>query len=425
VISDRIKKHKVCIIGLGYVGLPLAVLTSKKYKVVGFDRDALKIEKLKNGVDDSNEISKKDISSSNILFTNKEKDLKNSDFYIVTVPTPVKKNNEPDLRYLKNASKLIGRVISKNDIVIFESTVYPGVTEDICVPIIEKQCNLKLNKGFFAGYSPERVNPGLQGKNISDIVKVVSGSDNKTAKKVNSFYESIISAGTYLAPSIKVAEASKVIENIQRDLNIALMNEISIIFDSLDINTSEVIATASTKWNFLKFSPGIVGGHCIGIDPYYLTFESMRHGHIPDLILTARNLNEKMSKHIYDRTLKGVKKKEIKNKSLKVLLLGYTFKEDCRDTRNTKVLDIAKLFTKNHHKVHIYDPLISEQNINIPNLKFLSSPKLNFYDVILFCVPHTELKKIGLKKLKSYGKKKHYFFDIKSVFKKFEVDDQL
>ena len=424
-MSVKTKKHKVCIIGLGYVGMPLAVLISKKYEVVGFDQDVLKIKKLKNGVDDSNEISKKKISSSNILFTNKEKDIKNSNLYIVTVPTPVKKNNEPDLRHLKKASKLIGKVISKNDIVVFESTVYPGVTEDICVPLIEKHSNLKLNKGFFVGYSPERVNPGSQGKNIEDIVKVVSGSDNKTAKKVNSFYKSIIPAGTYLAPSIKVAEAAKVIENIQRDLNIALMNEISIIFNSLDINTSEVIAAASTKWNFLKFSPGIVGGHCIGIDPYYLTFESMRRGHIPDLILTARNLNEKMSKHIFDRTLKGVKKKDIKYKSLKVLILGYAFKEDCIDTRNTKVLDIAKFFARNHHKVDIYDPLIPEQDISFQNLKFLSSPKSNFYDVILFCVPHMELKKLGLNKLKSYGKKRHYFFDIKSIFKKFEVDDQL
>ena len=419
------KKIKVCIVGLGYVGLPLAVVSSKKYDVVGYDLDTSRITKLQKGIDVSNEVSKKQIISSDIVFSDKKEDIINCNFYIVTVPTPVKKNNEPDLKYLKDASKLIGKVISKNDIVVFESTVYPGVTEDICVPIIEKHSNFKFNKEFFVGYSPERVNPGSDGMNISKIIKVVSGSDTKTAKKINSFYKSIIPAGTYLAPSIKVAEAAKVIENIQRDLNIALMNEISIIFNSLEINTLEVIEAASTKWNFSKFSPGIVGGHCIGIDPYYLTFESMKHGHIPDLILTARNLNEKMPKHIFDRTLKGLRLKKINSKSLNILLLGFSFKEDCNDTRNTKVLDIAKLFAKKNFKVHVFDPLIHKQNFNISNIKFISRPKTNFYDAVLLCVPHKEFKKLGLKKLKSFGKKKHYFFDVKSIFKKSDVDDQL
>ncbi len=419
------KKIKVCIVGLGYVGLPLAVVSSKKYDVVGYDLDTSRITKLQKGIDVSNEVSKKQIISSDIVFSDKKEDIINCNFYIVTVPTPVKKNNEPDLKYLKDASKLIGKVISKNDIVVFESTVYPGVTEDICVPIIEKHSNFKFNKEFFVGYSPERVNPGSDGMNISKIIKVVSGSDTKTAKKINSFYKSIIPAGTYLAPSIKVAEAAKVIENIQRDLNIALMNEISIIFNSLEINTLEVIEAASTKWNFSKFSPGIVGGHCIGIDPYYLTFESMKHGLIPDLILTARNLNEKMPKHIFDRTLKGLRLKKINSKSLNILLLGFSFKEDCNDTRNTKVLDIAKLFAKKNFKVHVFDPLIHKQNFNISNIKFISRPKTNFYDAVLLCVPHKEFKKLGLKKLKSFGKKKHYFFDVKSIFKKSDVDDQL
>lgn len=420
-----LKDFKVCIVGLGYVGLPLAVLTSKKYPVIGFDISAERIKELKENIDLSSELTKKEIASSKISFTSNFEEIEDCNLFIVTVPTPIKKNNKPDLSSLKNASRLVGKKISNGDLVVFESTVYPGVTEEICFPIIQQESGLKINEGFFGGYSPERVNPGREGKKLTEIVKVTSGSNRKSSELIDKFYKSLIPAGTFKASSIQVAEASKVVENIQRDLNISLMNELSIIFGHLGLNTKDVIDASSTKWNFKKYMPGLVGGHCISIDPYYLAFKSLENGHIPDIILSARKLNEKMSSYISKRILKGMKKKKIKLKKAKVLVLGYTFKEDCKDTRNTKVKDLAKNLKKKVSRLDIFDPLVLEADKQRSELDFITSPKKNFYDCIIIAVSHKVFLKKGINQIKNYGKKNAYFFDLKSSFDKKKVDDQL
>ena len=338
-------KDKICIIGLGYVGLPLAHAFSSKYPVVGFDINEKRIEELNNGYDRTEELSEtqvKETIKNGMKFSLDINDIKDCNIFIVTVPTPIDRNNKPDLTPLIKSSQTVGKVLKKNDIVIYESTVYPGVTEDICVPELEKVSGLKFNVDFFAGYSPERINPGDKEHTVTKILKVTSGSTPEIADKVDNLYKSIILAGTHKASSIKVAEASKVIENTQRDVNIALINELSLIFNTMSINTSEVIAAAATKWNFIKLMPGLVGGHCIGVDPYYLTYKAEELGYKPNLILGARQINNGMAKYIAERTIKLMIKKGIQIKDSKVLVLGITFKENCPDVRNTKIVDVVK-----------------------------------------------------------------------------------
>ena len=386
----------ICIIGLGYVGLPLAVAFAKKFKVVGFDIDKSRVQDLKYGKDKKLEVKFESLNliKSNIVYTSNIQDAENCNIYIATVPTPIDKTNRPVLDPLIKASKMIGGILKKEDIVIYESTVYPGVTRDVCIPVLEKFSDLVFNKDFFCGYSPERVNPGDEEHPITKIIKVTSGSTPVIAKKIDDLYNEIILAGTYLAPSIEVAEASKAIENTQRDVNIALINELAIIFDQLGIDTNEVIKAAASKWNFAKFSPGLVGGHCIGVDPYYLTFKAEAIGYKPNLILAARQINNGMSKFIADKTIKEMIKVGKIIKDSNILILGFTFKEDCGDIRNTKVIDIIRELHDFGAKVDVYDPWIKPSKVTY-SYKIITDPlKSNKkYDAIIVTVSHEQFKK--------------------------------
>jgi UDP-N-acetyl-D-glucosamine/UDP-N-acetyl-D-galactosamine dehydrogenase len=353
-------KDKICLIGLGYVGLPLAVAFAEKFHVVGFDISSTRIQELKDGHDMTLEIDDNLLASvkDNIQYTSDIKDAKDCNIYIVTVPTPIDKSNRPDLTSLVESSKTIGSVLSENDIVIYESTVYPGVTEDICVPELEKSSGMKFNQDFYCGYSPERINPGDKEHTVTKILKVTAGSTPKIAKEVDDLYKQVITAGTYMASSIKVAEASKVIENTQRDVNIALINELALIFDKMGIDTNEVLEAAATKWNFIKLKPGLVGGHCIGIDPYYLISKAEELGYQPDLILASRQINNGMSRYIANQTIKEMIKAGKLIKDSNILILGVTFKEDCPDMRNTKVVDIIEELKDFGANVDVYDPWV-------------------------------------------------------------------
>ncbi len=354
---------KICVIGLGYVGLPLAVAFSKKFKVVGYDVNKMRVEELKRNYDKTNEIEKEKLKKNkNLIFINNISDIKNIDFFVITVPTPIK-NKKPDLKMIIEATKLVAKKIKKKNFVVYESTVYPGVTEDICSKIIENKSKLKLNKDFYIGYSPERINPSDKKRTIEKITKVTSGSNKYSADYIDKVYKQVITAGTYKAKSIKIAEAAKVIENTQRDLNIAFVNELGIIFNKLNINLNDVLKTAETKWNFLNFKPGLVGGHCIGVDPYYLTYKSRKEGYYPKTILSGRKINDQMAKYI----AKDFQKKIFNNRNLsskKILILGYTFKEDCNDIRNSKVFDLFQALNKKHHIIHIYDPHVIKSELN-------------------------------------------------------------
>ena len=386
---------KICLVGLGYVGLPLAVAFAEKFQVIGFDISATRIEELKASHDKTHEIENSLLKSvkNNIIFTTDIQDAKDCSVYIITVPTPIDKVNRPDLSPLINSSKTVGNILSKGDIVIYESTVYPGVTEDICVPEIEKASGMKFNEDFFCGYSPERINPGDKEHTVKNILKVTSGSTPEIAKQVNNLYKQVITAGTYMASSIKVAEASKVIENTQRDVNIALINELALIFDQMEIDTNEVIEAAASKWNFIKLTPGLVGGHCIGVDPYYLTFKAEELGYKPDLILASRQINNGMTKYIADKTIKEMIKAGKRVKDSNILMLGVTFKEDCPDMRNTKVIDIIEELKDFGASVDVYDPWVN------PNEEkkwykhgIISDPLLNKkkYDAIVVAVAHKQ-----------------------------------
>ncbi len=409
-------KKKIAIIGLGYVGLPLAnAFANKGYKVTGFDINKERIDQLKSGFDITNEIDDFDLASTmhKINFTYNLNEIKNSNIYIVTVPTPIDKFKNPDLFLLKKASEMVGSFLSKNDIIIYESTVYPGATEEVCVPILEENSKLIYNKDFFVGYSPERINPGDKKNKIENIIKVTSGSNKKTAKIVDELYSSIISAGTYMAKSIKVAEAAKVIENAQRDINIAFMNELSKIFHLMDIETNDVLQAASTKWNFLQFKPGLVGGHCIGVDPYYLASKSIELGFNPKIILSGRDTNDNMSKYVAKRVIQLMKNKKIEIKGSRALILGITFKENCPDIRNTKVVDIISEFHKNKIETKIYDPIanpsdvLSEYGLEIEN----EIPDERF-DVIVLSVAHKSFLNIDFESIKKINS---VIFDVKSI----------
>ena len=424
-----IKNFKIAIIGLGYVGLPLAVQFAKKYDVIGFDVNHKRISQLRKGLDKTNELSNSDIInvSNSLTFTSNDSDLKFANFYVVTVPTPINQRKQPDLTSIKSVSKMLGGVLKKGDFVVFESTVYPGVTRDICVPIIEKISKMSLNKDFYVGYSPERINPGDKKHKVSDIVKVVSGSNKFSLNIISKIYTSVISAGIHRASSIEVAEAAKVIENTQRDLNIALANELSIIFNKIGIDTKEVIEAASTKWNFSPYYPGLVGGHCIGVDPYYLTYKSKQVGHNPRVILSGRSLNDNMPRQIISSLTKALKLKDKPIVNSRILILGYTFKENCPDIRNTKVHNVIKILQKKNADITLFDPLINKSDLKdiFKNILITRLPKKSFFDAVLLCVPHDEFKKMGSKRIRSFLSTDGIFFDVKSLFKKNESDLRL
>ena len=415
---------KIGILGMGYVGLPLASsFVKKNYSVVGFDISRTRINNLIKGNDTNKEEFDKNFLKSKFLkLTNKIKDLKSCDIYIVTVPTPVKKNKKPDLKPLAKASSLIAKVISKKNIVIYESTVYPGCTEEFCIPIIEEKSKLKLNEDFYCGYSPERINPGDKKRKIEDIVKVTSGSNVLIAKKIDRLYKSIIKAGTYMAPSIKIAEASKIIENIQRDVNISLMNEFAIIFEKIGIDTQEVLNAAKTKWNFLNFKPGLVGGHCIGVDPYYLSHKSKSLGYKPKLILSGRQINDQMGKHISTVILKLINKKNLSINKLQTLVLGITFKENCSDVRNSRVIDLIYELKKLGLSPDVMDPHVDISLIEKKHeIKMIRQIKIK-YDIIILAVSHNKFKLINLKKI---SKANSIIYDVKSFFPKNAVSARL
>lgn len=412
---------KICVIGLGYVGLPLAHAFSAKYEVVGFDISKWRIDELSTGYDRTLELSEsqvKEAIKNGMEFTLDINDIKDCNVYIVTVPTPIDKNKRPDLTPLLKASETVGKVLKKDDIVIYESTVYPGATEEDCVPILEKFSNLKFNKDFFCGYSPERINPGDKEHTVTKILKVTSGSTPEIGKKVNGLYASIITAGTHLAPTIKVAEAAKVIENSQRDINIAFVNELAIIFNKLGISTNDVLAAASTKWNFLPFRPGLVGGHCIGVDPYYLTHKAQSIGYNPEIILAGRRLNDNMGIYVANQVIKLMIKKGHKIEGSNVLVLGITFKENCPDIRNSRVIDVIEELKEFGCNIDIYDPWADTKEVQHEyNLELIKELHVSKYEAIVLAVAHNEFKQLKLKK------NENIVFDIKSILD--ETDGRL
>mgnify|MGYP001284074069 FL=1 len=411
-------KDTIAVIGLGYVGLPLVIEFGKKFKTIGYDIDKKRINDLISKKDITGELSSYDLGeNSNIMYTSNLEEIKCANIYIIAVPTPIDKNNKPDLNILLNATKDVGNVIDINDIVIFESTVYPGCTEEECVPILEKKSHLIYNKDFFCGYSPERINPGDKKRTLTKIVKITSGSNKKTLLKIDSLYNTILEKGTFPVSSIKVAEAAKIIENCQRDINIAFVNELSILFNLLNIDTKEVLEAAGTKWNFLPFTPGLVGGHCIGVDPYYLTYKAEQVGYDSKIILSGRKLNDSMPQHVFNRIEKIFSTKKIKMSKAKILLLGITFKENCTDTRNSKIVDLYNIFIKENAKVDVYDPLAIKEDVqrhfNIELLNFNDISKIK-YDCVIIGVPHDCFLNINIKQ---FLKDESVVFDIKGIFK--------
>ena len=418
---------KIAVIGLGYVGLPLARLFSTKYTTIGYDINKKRVEALMTGVDETLEISSELLNEAikkGFICTTELEKIKDCNFYIVTVPTPVDKNNRPDLTPLIKASETVGKVISKGDIVVYESTVYPGATEEDCIPVVEYVSGLKFNVDFFAGYSPERINPGDKEHTVEKIKKVTSGSTPKTGKIVNEVYLSVIAAGTHLAPSIKVAEAAKIIENSQRDINIAFVNELAKIFNLMKIDTQAVLEAAGTKWNFLPFKPGLVGGHCIGVDPYYLAQKAQEYGYHPEIILAGRRMNDSMGKYVAGEVVKLMIRKGIPVKQAKVLLLGFTFKENCPDIRNTKAIDIYKELLEYEINIDVYDPWANPDEVmHEYGIKTVTSyPEENGYSVIIMAVAHQKFLTLNLKKHKDQG---CIIFDIKGILKKELVDARI
>ncbi len=412
------------IVGLGYVGLPLAVEFGKKYKTIGYDIDDNRIKELRNNFDSTLEVSSEDLSNANkLVYTSDLKNLTNCNIYIVSVPTPVDRFHVPDLRPLISASESIGKLLNIDDVVIYESTVYPGCTEEVCVPILEEKSGLKYNEEFYCGYSPERINPGDTKHTLRNIVKVTSGSTPKVAKIINNLYGSIIEAGTHLASSIRVAEAAKVIENVQRDVNIALINELAMIFNKLDIDTSEVLEASGTKWNFLPFRPGLVGGHCIGVDPYYLTYKAKEINYHPEMILAGRRTNDRMADYIADSIILEMSKLKISPSKSKVGVLGITFKENCPDVRNTKVPLIINKLNQYGCNIFVSDPYADPKIVkNHYGVDLLTQDKIIDCDVLIFAVAHNEFKNLDFPEINLMAKESALIIDIKSMFdaKKFE-----
>ncbi|QDY44835.1 nucleotide sugar dehydrogenase [Planococcus glaciei] len=450
-IYDGIKerKEKISVVGLGYVGMPLAITFAKVADVIGFDISIEKVQSYLNGIDVTKEVGNKAIKETTAVITNEEKHLRECKFHIVAVPTPINNDKTPNLKPVIGASKTVGRNLTKGSIVVFESTVYPGVTEDICVPILEKESGLKCGIDFKVGYSPERINPGDKVHRLETIIKVVSGMDEESLNEIAKVYEMIIEAGVYKAESIKVAEAAKVIENSQRDINIAFMNELSIIFNKMNIDTNAVLKAAGTKWNFLNFSPGLVGGHCIGVDPYYLTYKAAEMGYHSQIVLSGRKINDDMGKYVAENTVKNLIKADKQIKGAKVTVFGITFKENCPDVRNTKVIDIIRELEEFGIDVNVIDPLADKEDLwNEYRINLSSIDEIKNIDAAIFAVPHEEFKVINLKDVKklffsreyatsiaskkdtiqansnlNYENKNAVLIDIKGMFERKEAED--
>ncbi len=421
------KDTRIAVIGLGYVGLPLAVEFGKRYLTTGFDINRSRIAALISGHDSTLEVDTAALeSAAHLSYTTDVDKLKTCNIYIVTIPTPIDIHKRPDLSPLEKASETVGKVLSKDDIVIYESTVYPGATEEVCVPILEKHSGLTFNKNFYCGYSPERINPGDKEHRVTTIKKVTSGSTLEIADKVDALYRSIITAGTHKASSIKVAEAAKVIENTQRDINIALINELALIFRRLGIDTEEVLKAAGSKWNFLPFRPGLVGGHCIGVDPYYLTHKAMKVGYYPEIILTGRKLNDSMGKYVANEIINLMTKKRIQVVDSNILVMGLTFKEDCPDIRNTRVVDVVQELSGFHCNIDVYDPWIDkEESIREYGITPVEQPEPGKYDAVIIAVAHHQFKAMGISAIRALGKKNHVLYDIKYILPAEKVDGRL
>ena len=421
-----LENAKIAIIGLGYVGLPLAVEFGKKRETLGFEINQARVDELQNGKDATLECSPEELKEAiKLSYTTDTEKLKDCNVFIVPVPTPINEHKQPDLTPLEMASKMLGDVINKGDVVIYESTVYPGCSEEVCVPILEKVSGLTFNKDFYVGYSPERINPGDKEHRLPTIKKVTSGSTPECAKFVNGLYQEIITAGTHMAPSIKVAEAAKVIENTQRDVNISLINELAKIFNMLDIDTLDVLEAAGTKWNFLPFRPGLVGGHCIGVDPYYLTYKAQSIGYNPEVILSGRRINDGMGEYVVSQLIKKMVKNRLQVSGSKVLLLGLTFKENCPDLRNTKVVDIISELKEYNINVDIYDPWVSEEEaIKEYGLSLIKEPTEK-YEAVIVAVAHNEFIELGADGIRHFLKDDGLFYDLKSLFDKNKSDIRL
>jgi len=423
----RYQDLKIAVIGLGYVGLPLAVEFGKKRPVLGFDINQQRIDELNAGTDTTLETTPEElVSAEHLRFSSDLEDLKDATCYIVTVPTPINHDKTPDLSPLIKASKMVGEVLKRGAIVIYESTVYPGCTEEDCAPVLEKHSGLKFNQDFYCGYSPERINPGDKNHRVTDIQKVTSGSTPQVADLVDSLYSEIITAGTYKAASIRVAEAAKVIENTQRDLNVALVNEFAMIFNRLGIDTEAVLEAAGTKWNFLPFRPGLVGGHCIGVDPYYLTHKAQKIGYEPEVILAGRALNDSMGQYVANRLIAEFESRSIESKNARVLILGLTFKENCPDIRNTRVIDIVSELKAKNCAVDVYDPWVDEREVE-SEFGFLTISELTEgqYDGIVIAVAHNEFKNMGADRIRSLGKASTVIYDLKYVLTEDQADLRL
>lgn len=422
-----INNIKIAVIGLGYVGLPLAVEFGKHLPVVGFDINATRISALAAGTDHTLEVSDEELTQAlHLSYSSDIQVLKDCNFFIVTVPTPIDDYKQPDLTPLIKASEAIGSLLKKDDIVVYESTVYPGATEEVCIPVLEKVSGLTFNQDFYAGYSPERINPGDKEHRVTNILKVTAGSTPEVADFVDEVYNLIITAGTHKAASIKVAEAAKVIENTQRDVNIALINELAVIFNKMGIDTQAVLEAAGTKWNFLPFRPGLVGGHCIGVDPYYLTHKAQAIGYNPEIILAGRRLNDSMGEYVVTQLVKTMIKKRIQVEGAKVLVLGLSFKENCPDVRNTKVIDIVHELEEYNIEVEVYDPWVDKAEAEREyNVTPISKPAVNNYDGIILAVAHNEFVELGVEQIRAFGKNEHVLYDLKYVFTKEDTDIRL
>jgi len=418
---------RVCVIGLGYVGLPLAVEFGKSFPTVGFDVNSHRIGELREGRDSTLEVTGDGLAAAKQLtYTGTPGDLADSNVYIVTVPTPIDRHKRPDLTPLQSASKTIGGSLREGDVVIYESTVYPGATEEVCVPILEQESGLHMNEHFYVGYSPERINPGDPQHRVTNIMKVTSGSTPEAAEFVDQLYRAIITAGTHKTSSIRVAEAAKVIENTQRDVNIALVNELSLLFDKLGVDSLEVLEAAGTKWNFLPFRPGLVGGHCIGVDPYYLTHKAQEIGYHPQIILAGRQINDGMGAHVAERVIKLLTRRRMHVVGANVLIMGLTFKEDCPDLRNTRVVDIIEALQSYHANIDVYDPWVNaaeaqrEYGVNV-----VTEPEKNHYQAIILSVAHRQFRELGAQGVREFGQDDAVLFDVKGMLPRDEVDDRL
>lgn len=426
-MSFDISNLRIGIVGLGYVGLPLAVEFGKRYPTVGFDINAARVAELEGGTDSTLECSDEELASAgHLTYTSSVDDIADCNFYVVTVPTPIGDSNRPLLTPLRAASDTLGGILKKGDIVVYESTVYPGATEEFCVPLLEAGSGLKMNEDFFIGYSPERINPGDKEHRLPSILKVTSGSTPEAADYVDEVYSSIITAGTHKASSIKVAEAAKVIENTQRDVNIALINELAMIFDRVGIDTEEVLIAAGTKWNFLPFRPGLVGGHCIGVDPYYLTYKAQQLGYHPQMILAGRRINDNMSLYVASQIVKKMLTKEIQPSGARVLVLGLTFKENCPDLRNTKVVDIVGELASYGMSVDVHDPWVDQAEAKSEyGLDLIAAPEQGAYDAVIVAVAHDEFRALGVDGIQAFRKDTSVLYDIKYVLPADAVDGRL